>query len=66
MDRNLQSPISARSTGTQQLGLPHSRYCMSYSGYSGKKEDLLEITVKTKVACNRVRESLESLIAKQF
>ena len=24
MDRKLQSPISARSTGTQQLGLPHS------------------------------------------
>ena len=41
-------------------------YCMSYGGYSGKKEDLLQITVKTKVAFYALRKSLEILIVKQF
>ena len=34
---------------------------MPYGGYSGKKEDLLQITVKTKVAFYVLRENLECI-----
>ena len=32
----------------------------------GKKESVLQITVKTRVVCKRASESLANLIAKQF
>ena len=36
-------------------------YCMSYGGCPRKKENLLPLTVKTKVACCVLRESLECI-----